>query len=168
MTKLTSLALLPIASTFWAVAAGCDNGVADVQTTGRRNNLAEMATARMSIKGHPFEVWLARSNSEITLGLMRVTEEELASTADGADRGMLFVFAREQQLGFWMHNTITPLDIAYIRADGTIVKTHTMVPLDTSTYPSVEPAMYALEIRAGRLAELGIFEGDRAILPEGL
>jgi hypothetical protein len=52
-----------------------------------------------------------------------------------------------------------------MRADGTIVKIHTMVPFDTSSYPSVEPAQYALEVPAGTFADLGISEGDTAIIP---
>jgi uncharacterized membrane protein (UPF0127 family) len=150
------------------LSGGDGVGLSGADEAGRRNNLQAMETARLTINDHPFAVWLAQTSSEITLGLMRVEEKELAPTPDGADRGMLFIFASERPLGFWMHNTITPLDIAFLRADGTIVKTHTMVPLDTSIYPSVEPAMYALEVRAGRFAELGIYEGDRAVLPDGI
>ena len=83
----------------------------------------------------------------------------------GQERGMLFVFEAEQPLAFWMLNTITPLDIAYIRTDGKLVKIHTMPPLTTQTFPSVEPARYALEVRAGTFAKLGIAEGDQAEIP---
>jgi uncharacterized membrane protein (UPF0127 family) len=151
-----------------ALLTACTGEQLGSGTPTNRNNLAAMPTARLAIKDHPFEVWLAKSPVEIQFGLMLVKEEELAPTADGAERGMLFVFAADKQQGFWMFNTITALDIAYIRSDGIIVKTHTMAPLDTSTYPSVEPAKYALEMRAGRLAALGIFEGDKVELPDGL
>ena len=78
---------------------------------------------------------------------------------------MLFVFDSEQPRSFWMKDTPTALDIAYMRADGTIVKIHTMVPFDTSSYPSGEPAQFALEVPAGTFADLGIVEGDTAIIP---
>jgi uncharacterized protein len=81
---------------------------------------------------------------------------------------MLFVFDFEQPLSFWMKNTIIPLDIAYIRTDGTIVKTYTMAPLETRTYPSIERARYALEVQAGLLDELGIQAGHTAEIPDGL
>ena len=145
-----------------AAAGGCEG-----PTTGR-NDLEAMSTATLTIKDHRFEVWLARSTTEITLGLMRVQPDELAPAESGAERGMLFVFEDDRPRGFWMYNTPTPLDIAYIRSDGTIVTIRTMKPFDTATYPSVEPARYALEIRAGRFAELGIFEGDQVVLPDGL
>jgi uncharacterized membrane protein (UPF0127 family) len=53
-------------------------------------------------------------------------------------------------------------------ADATIVQTYTMVPFDTSSYPSVEPAQYALEVLAGTFANRGIAEGDVAVLPPGV
>ncbi len=159
---------LVLLSAACACLAACNGEQLGDGLPGTKNNLAAMTTGRLTIKDHPFEVWLAKSPAEIQLGLMRVEESELAPTADGAERGMLFLFATDQQRGFWMFNTITALDIAYIRSDGIIVKTHTMAPLDTSIYPSIEPAKYALEIRAGRLAALGIFEGDKVTLPEGL
>jgi len=53
-------------------------------------------------------------------------------------------------------------------ADGTIVKTHTMQPLDERGYPSIEPARFALEVRAGQFAQWGIKAGDHVELPAEL
>ena len=64
-----------------------------------------------------------------------------------------------------MKNTIIPLDIAYARTDGTIVKICTMTPLDTSDYPSGLPARLALEVRAGIGARWNIHEGDHLEIP---
>ena len=129
-------------------------------TGGQRNDLDSMRTDKVVINGHTFEVWLAETWREQQLGLMNVTAEEL-----GADWGMLFVFSEERPLSFWMKNTITPLDIAFIGTDGVIVKIHTMPPLTEEGFASVEPAQFALEVNAGRLAELGIAESDRVLLP---
>ena len=74
------------------------------------------------INGHEFEVWLATTTEERQLGLMNVSADELADTPDGAKRGMLFVFANEAPRSFWMLDTPTALDIAFMAADGTIVK----------------------------------------------
>jgi len=127
-----------------------------------------MRVARLTIRGHAFEAWLATDPTEQHTGLMNVTEAELARTADGADRGMLFVFPEERVLGFWMSNTIIPLDIAYARSDGTIVTIRTMAPHDTRIYSSVQPARFALEVRAGLFKELSIIEGDRMEIPESV
>src|SRR5581483_3065354 len=37
------------------------------------------------------------------------------------DAGMLFDFKREQSVGFWMKDTLIPLDLLFIAADGRIV-----------------------------------------------
>lgn len=76
--------------------------------------------------------------------------------------GMLFVFEQAAPRSFWMKDTYVPLDIAYMNADFRIVSIHQMKPLDTNTYDSGAPAMFALEVRQGWLAEHGIEEGDVA------
>lgn len=132
-----------------------------------RNNLDAMKTAQVRINNHTFDVWLALSELERNRGLMQVTEEQLAAR-DGVERGMFFAFPEEQELSFWMFNTIIPLDIAYINADGLIVQTYTMAPLETRTYPSIEPAQFALEVKAGLFARLGIAAGDVVEIPDEL
>ena len=47
------------------------------------------------------------------------------------DRGMLFVYDRDSRKSFWMKNTLIPLSIAYIAADGTIREIYDMEPLST-------------------------------------
>ncbi len=137
---------------------GCERG-SDLRPgqQAERNDRSQMEQATVTIKGHEFQVAVARTPDEQRVGLMNVASDEL-----GQDEGMLFVFPRERQLYFWMKNTIMPLDIAYINAQGQIVQTHTMKALDTSQYPSVRPAQYALEVHAGRLEALSIRQGDVA------
>jgi len=146
------------------------------QSTEMKNNLDTMRTAGIQIQGHAFQVWLATTDEQQQRGLMQVRQEQLDPIAPnaalglplGADRGMLFVFSDEEPRAFWMYNTIIALDIAFIRSDGVIVMTHTMAPLETRLYPSVEPAQFALEVRAGLFAELGINPGMRVEMPESL
>ena len=165
MTIVARIALL-LGFAALLLSAGCDDASPCCDPV--RNDLDSMETARMTINGHEFEVWLATTTEEHALGLMNVSADELAPTDDGAIRGMLFVFAGEAPRSFWMRDTPTALDIAFMAADGTIVRTYTMTPLDTSSYPSVEPAQYALEVPAGTFADLGIAEGDVADLPPGV
>ncbi len=133
-----------------------------------KNDLASMATAVIEIVGRTtYAAYVAdenQDNGRITaLGLMNVTESELPE-----DRGMIFVFPKDRPLSFWMRNTIIPLDIAYIRSDGTIVSTYTMAPLREVGYPSIEPARFALEVRAGQFAKWGIAAGDQVVIPAEL
>ena len=89
-------------------------------------------------------------------------------TALGEDRGMLFVYRREQPLSFWMKNTRIPLSIAYIDSKGRITDILDMKPLDDKPphYISSEPVQYALEVNQGFFDEHGVKVGDRARLPE--
>lgn len=154
-----ALGLLPM---FGVMLSGCDELP---RGSTERNDLSKMATADVTVvnkagQRHTFSVWLATTPSEQTRGLMNVTEAELPH-----DKGMLFVFPYDQVLGFWMRNTIIPLDIAYIRSDGTIVRGLTMQALDERSHSSIEPARFALELRSGELAARGIAEGDHVEIP---
>lgn len=130
------------------------------------NDLTKMDKAKLTINGHVFDVWIARTEDERERGLMFVTPDQLAPEEDGAERGMLFLFETQKPLSFWMKNTVTPLDIAFINSDKSIVATHTMKPLDESTYPSDRPAKYALEVRAQVFKTLGIRVGDAVVIPD--
>lgn len=128
------------------------------------NNLSAMRVVPVTISGRTtYQVYVADQPETREIGLMNVTESELP-----ADRGMIFVFEHDQYLSFWMRNTIIPLDIAYIRSDGTIVKTYTMSPLDESGYPANEPARFALEVRAGQFSQWGVVAGDHVVIPPDL
>jgi len=76
------------------------------------------------------------------------------------DRGMIFPYDPPQDVAFWMKNTLIPLDIIFIRADGTIARITRAEAMDLTPLPAGEPIAAVLEIRGGRAAELGIREGD--------
>lgn len=71
-----------------------------------------------------------------------------------------------REASFWMKNTPTPLDIIFIRADGTIATiAENTVPFSEAPVTSGEPVAAVLEILGGRASELGIAEGDRVSWP---
>ena len=78
------------------------------------------------------------------------------------DRGMIFPYDPPADVSFWMKNTWIPLDIIFIRSDGTIVRITKAKALDETPLPSGQPVAAVLEIRSGRAGELGIKEGDVA------
>ncbi len=78
------------------------------------------------------------------------------------DRGMIFPYTPPQHVAFWMKNTLIPLDMVFIREDGTIARIATAKPLDQTPVPSGEPVVAVLEIAGGRAAQLGIKAGDVA------
>ncbi len=77
------------------------------------------------------------------------------------DEGMLFVFASEQPLSFWMKNTLMPLDIAFADATGVIFQIEQMEPQTLSSHPSSRQAKYALEVNQGWFAASGVKVGDK-------
>lgn len=122
----------------------------------------ELDTREVVIEGSDGEVRVeaevADDDPERFRGLM--AREEL-----GPDEGMLFVFDSEEPLNFVMENTLLSLSIAYIDSEGRIVNILDMAPLDENTYPSEEPAQYALEVNQGFFEENGVEIGDRVNLP---
>lgn len=158
--RIASVRFLLSVSSLWLIAS-CNQ---IPRNSTEKNNLAALQKVDIPITGRTsYNAYIADEDHTRQLGLMNVTEAELPE-----DQGMIFVFGTDMHLNFWMRNTIIPLDIAYIRSDGTIVKTHTMEPLNEAGYPSVEPARFALEVRAGQFAAQGIVEGDHVELPASL
>jgi uncharacterized membrane protein (UPF0127 family) len=94
------------------------------------------------------------TNETRASGLM--FREELAPNA-----GMLFDFKREQPVSFWMKNTLIPLDVFFIKADGRIVNiAKRAVPHSERSIASDEPVLGVLETNAGVADRLGIKRGD--------
>ena len=156
------------------VVGGCSANLGGCNTNSgtaagdqqRGNDLDSMSTTELSIGETEFQVWVANTDEQREKGLMFVEAEQMQLLEDGTERGMLFIFEQEKKLNFWMKDTFIPLDIAYARTDGTIVKIHTMTPLDLSGYSSVQPARVALEVNAGVFAAKGIGEGDVIEIPD--
>ena len=68
----------------------------------------------------------------------------------GEDEGMLFVFTRGQQQGFWMRNTELPLDIGYIDPTGELKEIYPMYPRDERTVTSrSRDIQFCLEMNQG-------------------
>ena len=85
-------------------------------------------------------------------------------TSMAPDAGMLFDFKESRQVSFWMQNTLIPLDMLFIRHDGTIANIQVNAkPLDPTSIPSDGPVEFVLEIAGGRSVELGIKAGDTVL-----
>lgn len=112
-------------------------------------------------KSYDFTVEVARTDAEQARGMMY--RERLAPFA-----GMLFPFPQPRPASFWMQNTPEPLDLIFVRADGTIARIAVnAVPYSTDQVAVSEPVAAVLEIAGGRSIELGIEEGDRVGWPGG-
>jgi len=84
------------------------------------------------------------------------------------DSGMIFAFPADTTTAFFMENTLIPLSIAFIQADGKIVHIEDMQPETTTNHISPAPYRYAIEVSQGWFAENGIDVGDTADVPASL
>ena len=83
-----------------------------------------------------------------------------SALADG--RGMLFVFDQDDDHGFWMKDTLIPLDMVFIAADRRIVGIHPdATPLSTTPISVGKPSRWVLEVPGGWAARHGVARGDR-------
>lgn len=130
--------------------SGCEN-------TG----IKKLSTVNIVINDMTIHVEIARTDQERQTGLMY-------RKSMGENEGMLFVWDREERRAFYMKNTLIPLSIAFISAEGEILQIEDMQPLDETTVPSRYSVRYALEVNQGAFERWGVKVGDRIMLPEDL
>jgi hypothetical protein len=117
-----------------------------------------LPTVKMSIGNRSYELEVANTRAAEEKGLME-------RDALPADHGMIFVFASERILDFWMKNTRFPLDIVFADADGRVVSIRQMKAYDLNTTSSIYPAKYAIELNNGQAAACGVKVGDKLAIP---
>jgi len=125
------------------------------------NSQARQLTLEIATKSgvHPFSVEIVDNDADRAKGLMY--RKELPE-----GKGMLFDFQREQEVSFWMQNTYIPLDMLFIRGDGTILRiAENTEPLSTRMIPSGGPVRGVLEVIGGTARKFGIAPGDRVAHP---
>ncbi len=147
LSRLIVLVALAAAAAFSAACADSKKAVTDSPNP-------KLATAVFHIGAASVTAEIARSETERERGLMFRT-----ALADGA--GMLFVFDKDEQLSFWMKNTLVPLSIAFIATDGTIRQIADMQPQSLATTLADRSCRYALEVPQGWFGRAGVKVGDR-------
>lgn len=116
-------------------------------------------TATLSIGTTTIVAEIADSDAERAKGLGGRTSLEEGT-------GMWFVFEEDGLYPFWMKDTLIPLDIIWVAADGTIVTIVHGVKPDSypQTFGPTAPARYVLEVLGGFAARQGIAEGQRVVV----
>lgn len=160
--KISKAAVLFVTLLGAASLSGCHVQSSDTAATTVQSDLppseAGLEQAALSIRTadgrRDFIVEVAASTAEQAQGLM--FRKQLAP-----DKGMIFPFPEDRVASFWMKNTVIPLDIIFIRRDGTIesIAANT-TPYSLEPVSSNEPVATVLEIAGGRAAELSIAPGD--------
>jgi hypothetical protein len=108
---------------------------------------------------HRFKVELAETPAQMTQGLM-------FRTSLAPDAGMLFDYQKPTAATMWMRNTLIPLDMLFVDAQGRIVNIHQRaVPQSDEVIAAAEPVRAVIELNGGTAARLGIEPGDRVVHP---
>jgi uncharacterized membrane protein (UPF0127 family) len=144
-------ALLLLLSLFLAAAA------VPAGAEGLKRERATLVTA--GGKTYEFDVEIADSADTRARGLM--FRRRL-----GARAGMLFFYDSEQHISMWMRNTYIPLDMIFIKENGSVHRIQEDTePFSEEVILSGEPVFAVLEVNAGTTRELGLRPGDRVEHP---
>jgi len=155
-----TMAAVCTAALFLLTISSCTGGGSSASPSGNSGTYRQgrpqsgLATATLRSGSVELMVELAVSPAEQETGLMHRKE-----LADG--RGMLFIYGEDRRLSFWMKNTLVPLTIAYLGADGVIKELHDMEPLSLAPVESSRYVRYALEAPRGWFGRVGLRVGDR-------
>lgn len=150
MIRIMSAGLLGL-----AILGGCQlsSEAASARSSSEQAKLVPLSVVSGN-GAHHFQVEVAKTDAEQERGLM--FRPSLAP-----DRGMIFPFASPRPATFWMKDTMIPLDLIFVRADGTIARIAAMAtPYSLDPIQVGEPVAAVLEIAGGRAQALGIVEGD--------
>jgi uncharacterized membrane protein (UPF0127 family) len=108
---------------------------------------------------HSFSIEVATTDEERARGLM--FRRALPENA-----GMLFIYDRPQRAAMWMKNTLIPLDMVFISADGRVhrIESHTE-PFSMAIIESEGDVVAVLELNAGQAGKIGLKTGDKVLYP---
>lgn len=125
----------------------------------RADATLESVTFETAAGPRAFSVEVMRTDAERARGLM--FRRYLPP-----DRGMLFLFDREQIVAMWMKNTYIPLDMVFVGRDGRVVSIAADTePMSEAVVSSAGPASAVVELNAGAAARIGLKPGDRVRHP---
>lgn len=147
-------AALGVALTFWGSAYGAAIGTAEdsgAEPAARQTEKLEIVTAGGILA---FDVEIADTPARQALGLMYRTELPERT-------GMLFPYPAAREITMWMRNTYIPLDMVFIRADGTVHRIADMTePHSEEVIASKGAVTAVLEIAGGSARKLGLKASD--------
>ena len=107
----------------------------------------------------PLHVEIPDTDNKFKLGLMFRESLDI-------DKGMLFIFEEVGQHSFHMKNTRIPLDVAFVKEDGTIESIKELDPYTTLPVSSDGEVLFAIEANRGWFAENNVEVGDEIVLSE--
>ena len=163
---------LALALALLLMLSACGNGgePAD-QSADDQARPSQPETVAFPLKGQTFRLELALDDASRHQGL----SDRKSIPADG---GMLFKFPEPVSTQFVMRRCYVPIDLIFIDEDGYIDSLHAMEVIEPiggarwknpfTGYPTLGEVLYAVELRGGKIAELGLKRGEKLDLPEAV
>lgn len=110
----------------------------------------------LTIGEKEFHIAVADSPEEQELGLGNVKSMP-------TDAGMLFIFEKPDRYGFWMKDTLIPLDMLWIDGEKKIIHIEKNVLPDSypKVYTPITPALYVLELNSGSVEKNNLSVGEK-------
>jgi uncharacterized membrane protein (UPF0127 family) len=150
LTRFAFAIALPLAATSLMLAP-VHNAYAQQMPPGMKQP-GDFQRTKLTVGMFVIDAAVATNDADREQGLMYRTQ--LAP-----NEGMLFVFPENAVHCFWMKNTLIPLSIAFIRADGTITDIDEMDAETTNNHCPRNNGVYALEMSKGWFEAKGIKPG---------
>ncbi|MEA3122558.1 MAG: uncharacterized protein QOH33_2143 [Paraburkholderia sp.] len=151
---VTAVAAVTSPVAVFSAAALAPGSAAAQQMPAGAKQPSEFPRAKLTAGMFVIDAAVAANDADREQGLMYRTE--LAP-----NEGMLFVFGENAVHCFWMKNTLIPLSIAFMRADGTITDIDEMQAETTNNHCPRNNGVYALEMSQGWFSSKGITPGTK-------
>ncbi|HVS69927.1 MAG TPA: DUF192 domain-containing protein [Phycisphaerae bacterium] len=142
-----------------SVVAACGQSEAAAPAATGPATLPQVPLVTVKLGDTNFSLEIADTPEKQEKGLM--FRPSMPATA-----GMLFVFDKPDTVSFWMKNTEIPLDIIFLDASGKVIAIQRREPHDETGMGPPSPALFVIEVNAGRAAAVGLKVGDTVALPE--
>jgi uncharacterized membrane protein (UPF0127 family) len=112
---------------------------ATVLLAGATHAAAEtrLKTTTLRLGPHALKVEVVRTDEDRARGLMHRPKLD-------RDAGMLFIFDEPAYHSMWMKNTLIPLSVAFVDAQGAILNILDMEPQTLDSHLSAGPSVYAI------------------------
>lgn len=129
-------------------------------------NFMTILSPAFALRREPMTLFTSQGEKKISV---EITESDLEKarglmfrTKMADDEGMLFFYDRPQEITMWMRNTYIPLDMVFIKPDGTVQRiVERTEPLSEAIISSVDPVIACLELAGGAAQRLGLKVGDK-------
>ncbi|MBS1702372.1 MAG: DUF192 domain-containing protein [Armatimonadetes bacterium] len=133
----------------------------------RLYQLKDLPKIKIKTPGGDLNLWVMDTESKRQEGMMFLVDREVKD-----NEGMIFVFPEAQKkngnYGFWMHNTILPLDIDYISKDKKLINVGKGVPFSDDQVKTEGDYLYVIEVKQGMSGKFGLNPGATVDIPSNL